>query len=330
MQDNSGSINQQIQIGVCPRCSAIFELTAQTCDLHNVPLRHETIIVGGGKVAQKYDLMAVIGRGGMSTVFRANDKDGKQCAIKVLDSEFVTDVAQRKRFQQEAEILSRLSHPNIVSVYDFDVTDLRPYIAMEFVEGPPLSRLLDAREEFPLYKSVRILKQTCDGMAHAHAHGVIHRDLKPGNLLVDRTSGRETVQIIDFGVAKYFGSSDEDHETTGELGLTRNGEVLGTSLYMSPEQAVGREPDPRSDVYSLGCIMYELIAGAPPFQGRTALEILHKQINAIAVPVNTLPGRSNVPPQLVRIVKRAIEKRPEDRFQNMIDMLRSLDSVVVY
>lgn len=325
---SSSMTSKLIPIGLCPECNAIFDARVEVCVEHGLPLSKDLVDAGSGTFGDKYKVASVIGRGGMSTVFKAYDNAGKAYAVKVLEPVFIQDYTQLRRFQQEAEILSRLSHPNIVGVYGFAAEEARPYIVMDYIEGRPLSRALDCHEEFPLFRCMKIFKQTCEGMAHAHAHGVIHRDLKPGNILLDATSGKETVQIVDFGVAKYFGEGVE--ETTAEQRLTRTGQVFGTSMYMSPEQAMGREPDPRSDIYSLGCIMYELITGCPPFTGKTALEVLHKQINVNAASMDTIAGKESLPRSLVRIVQRTLEKSPDCRPNTMLDLLRSLDSIVVY
>lgn len=328
LRSMSGSTNMLLPIGVCPQCGAIYDANTKACTDHDLPLRKDLVDAGRGIFGEKYVVHSVIGRGGMSTVFKVKDSDGKFFAVKVLEPMYIQDQTQMKRFEQEAQILSRLSHPNIVGVYGFATDEVRPYIVMDYIEGRALSRILDCNEEFSLFRCMRIFKQTCEGMAHAHAHGVIHRDLKPGNLLLENINGKEVVQIVDFGVAKFFGEGVE--ETTTDLRLTKTGEVFGTSMYMSPEQALGREPDPRSDIYSLGCIMYELITGEPPFSGKTALEVLHKQINQSAPPMNSLPGKSKLPPELVRIVQRTLEKSPERRPTSMLDLLRSLDAVICY
>lgn len=246
-------------------------------------------------VAGRYRVERIVGGGAMATVVVAHDDDlGRRVAVKLLDERLASDENFRARFTREARIAASLSHPNIVTVFDAGEADGRPYIVMEYVDG----RTLDARlrDEGPLAPGVvqGIARQVCAGLEHAHAHGLVHRDLKPGNL-IERDDG--TVKIADFGIARV-------DETTQ---LTETGTILGTAAYLAPEQAEGGTVTPRTDLYALGVVLYELLAGRRPWDVRSLADLARRRTE----PVPELPG--NVPAGLRAAIERCLALDPAGR-----------------
>ncbi|HEX5436780.1 MAG TPA: protein kinase [Gemmatimonadaceae bacterium] len=254
-------------------------------------------------IGAAYDVEQEIGRGGMGVVYRALDLRLKRhVAIKVLppDLAFRSDI--RKRFLREAETAARLNHPNIVPIYTVDECDGLVFFVMGLVQGESLgARLL--RDRTPPVDEVRtILHDVADALAYAHAHGVIHRDIKPDNILLDVESGRP--MVTDFGIAR---AAEADSR------LTMTGMAMGSPAYMSPEQATGdREIDGRSDLYALGVVGYQMLAGGPPFKAANSAALMMKQINERPRPLREM--RSGIPPGMAVAIDRALEKRPEDRW----------------
>jgi serine/threonine protein kinase len=258
----------------------------------------------------KYRVIERIGRGGMGTVFKAHDPVlDRFVALKVLEGHVQITDESRARFFREAKACARLSHPNIVTVYDMGEDDGRLYIVMELLEGEELGRLIRAREGLALEDKVSIMAQVCDALHYAHARGIVHRDVKPANILVLR-DGR--VKLVDFGIAQIA--------DTGAL--TRSGLILGTLRYMAPEQIRG-QADTRSDIFSLGAVCYELMASKPAFDGTYAIEVI-EQLRA-AKPEPLLQIDPAIPPELVAVVERAMRKDPEDRFADLAHMRQGLE-----
>lgn len=217
----------------------------------------------GKTIAGHYEIVSFLGEGGMSTVYKAKHilLDSIR-AIKILHLPRAGDGKILQRFQQEAKASFFLSHPNIVRVYDFGIEPSmqQPYLVMDCLEGKPLSNVLE-NEPISSERAINIISQVCNALEHAHTKGIVHRDIKPANIILSKdASGGEIAQLVDFGIAKLI-NPEEGND------LTQTGEVFGTPLYMSPEQCLGRNVDKRSDIYSLGCVMYECLAGKPPFQG---------------------------------------------------------------
>jgi serine/threonine protein kinase len=273
-----------------------------------------------GKALGNYEIIDKLGEGGMGEVWRAKDERlHRMVAIKILSPDVAGDPTRRARFEQEARALGALNHPNIVSVYDVGHDDGRAYIVSELVEGEPLRALLD-RGPLPVRKSIDIAVQMAEGMAAAHALGIVHRDLKPENVMLTRGG---QVKVLDFGLAKQ--SLESTSEKTATMALSLPGTVMGTAGYMSPEQVRADPVDPRSDIFSFGCVLYEMIAGKRAFQAATTVETMHAILNQ--EPQEFELEQAKIPPVVVTIVRRCLEKQKEQRFQSAADLAFALRSI---
>lgn len=272
----------------------------------------------------RYAILDRLGSGGMGDVYRARDlKLGRQVAIKVLRDAVATDGARLARFEQEARAASALNHPAIVTIYEIDSVEGTPYIAMELVEGKTLRELLQSGP-LPYRRTLRIAAQAADGLARAHAAGIVHRDLKPENLMI-LDDGR--LKILDFGLAKLVPPPVSEEADTGALHAsgTQPGVILGTVGYMSPEQAMGRAVDFRSDQFAYGLILYEMVTGQPPFKRPSAVQTMAAIIEAAPEPILKLNPDVSAP--LCRIVDRCLAKDPRDRYASTHDLVRDIDNI---
>jgi serine/threonine-protein kinase len=262
----------------------------------------------------KYEVIDQIGRGGMGTIFRARDPIlERSVALKVISDLEVTPEL-RSRFFREAQACARLTHPNIVIVHDMGEDDGRLFIVMELLDGEELGRVIARHERLSLPEKLDIVRQLCDGLHFAHQKGVVHRDVKPANILLLRT-GR--VKIVDFGIAQLAGAATQRD-------LTRAGMIMGTIRYMAPEQVRGHA-DRRSDIFSVAAVSYELFSGRPPFSGNDPLQIL-EQLRTSTPPRLTEVDPS-LPPELADVIARGIQKEPEARFADLGQMGRELERI---
>src|SRR3989449_7307237 len=253
----------------------------------------------------RYRIQRKLGAGGMADVYLAEDQElGRRVAIKILNSRHGNDDQFIERFRREAKNAAALNHPNIVSIYDRGEAEDTYYIAMEFLDGRTLKELIVGRGAAPINVAVEYARQILSALRFAHRHGIVHRDIKPHNVLVD-AEGR--VKVTDFGIAR-----------AGTSQMTEAGSIVGTAQYLSPEQARGSPVDQRSDVYSLGIVLYELLTGTVPFTGDTPVEIAMKHLSEVPVPPSEL--RDDVPDDLDLVVLRALAKDPEDRYQTAEEM----------
>src|SRR5215813_453281 len=259
----------------------------------------------------RYEIIGELGRGAMGVVYKAKDPTiGRTVALKTmrLDTHGLDSGELLRRFQNEARAAGLLNHPNIVTIYDAGEQDGMFYIAMEFIEGVTLHKILMERKTLRPMEIVDLARQVCAGLDHAHAHGVIHRDIKPANIMVEPDG---TAKIMDFGIAKSGG------------GLTSTGQVLGTPNYMAPEQVRGHQLDGRSDLFSFGVMMYEMVTGEKPFQGNNVTTIIYKIIHEDPVPPRELDV--SVHPGLSSIVMKTLAKRADDRYQTGAELVRALE-----
>jgi serine/threonine protein kinase/tetratricopeptide (TPR) repeat protein len=266
-----------------------------------------------GKVfGGKYEIESVLGKGGMSVVYKARDVFMERIvAIKLLHSHLVADNSAILRFQQEAQAAGNLNHPNIITVYDFGLTqEDQAYLIMECFEGPTLAQILDDEQRVSPERGLRIMKQICDGLDHAHRKGVVHRDLKPSNLCLHKAEdGTDLVKIVDFGIAKLLPQDGKQRQQ-----LTQTGQIFGSPLFMSPEQCQGKPLDARSDLYSLGCLMYEALTGVPPFMGDTAFDTMTMHINEPPKPLKRAAPDVQLPPEIENPIMRLLEKDANKRY----------------
>lgn len=252
-------------------------------------------------LAGRYRLDVEIGRGGMGEVWRAYDETlARAVAVKLLLPQD-TDATAASRFRLEAQTAGRLNHPNVVGVLDFGEYDNRLYLVMELVEGDSLARVLSASGALPAEQVARLGAQAAAGLAAAHQQGIVHRDVKPANLLLDAGG---TLKIGDFGIARFLDDPG--------AALTATGQIVGTGLYLAPERALGRPAGPASDMYSLGCVLYQLLSGRPPFQADTAVALLHQHLDNAPVPPREL-GVAGLPPAFESYLLALLAKQPEDR-----------------
>lgn len=256
-------------------------------------------------VNDRYEIGKRIGRGGMAEIFQARDiLLDRPVAMKVLFPEFATDPAFVERFRREAQAAANLNHPNIVAVYDWGKVNNTYYIAMEYVNGRTLADILKQSGTLTPMQVCDVMSEVASALISAHQNGVIHRDIKPGNILVSTTG---QVKVADFGIARALGAGVEQ-------GLTQTGAVMGTATYFSPEQAQGVSTDQRSDIYSLGVVMYEMLSGVPPFTGENAVAIAYKQVHEHAMPLDQ--RLASVPSEVAAIVAKCMEKSPDDRYSS--------------
>ncbi len=282
------------------------------------------------KVVGRWKVLNSLGEGGMGTVFRAqHEVMDKVAAVKFLHPQLMSSGQALVRFQREARAANQLNHPNVVSVFDCGVTDDGwAFQVMEHIDGKSLSDVLKAESRLPLKRACKIFIQICDALYHAHNKNVIHRDLKPSNvmLLADKTHA-DTVKIVDFGIAKVL-NADAGGDSVQFAGLTAKGQVFGSPHYMSPEQCMAAEIDARSDVYAMGCLMYETLSGLPPFMGNSYLETMTAQIKQETPHLVSpqIPDRER--PKIESIVRRALEKDRNLRYQSMDELKVDLENLL--
>jgi hypothetical protein len=258
-------------------------------------------ILGG-----RYELLERLGAGGMGTIYRAkHTATDATVAIKLIHRSLISDLKAVARFQQEAKILGQLQHPNIIGIKSIDVDDGMCFFVMEYAAGISLAKSIHDKGRMSTDEFCLFFEQAISGLAYAHAHGVIHRDVKPSNLmLVTMANGQCILKILDFGISKILGASDQM--------TTESGICLASPQYMSPEQCSGGKADARSDIYSLGCVMFEALSGKPPFTGGSPVEIADKHLSE---PVPDFGGK-DLRPQM-RVIAKCMAKDPDQRYQTM-------------
>jgi serine/threonine protein kinase len=274
-----------------------------------------------GRTLGSYRVLQALGSGGMSDVYLAEDvRLGRRVALKVLPPETAEDPEKVRRFEREARAIASLSHPGIVVLHSIEETEGLRFLTMEHVQGETLNKAIPPRG-LPLDLFLSLAIALVDAVSAAHRQGILHRDLKPENVMLT-AEGR--LKVLDFGLAKLRADArDEPDRTTRETqSITRDGWIVGTVAYMSPEQAQGLSVDHRSDIFALGILLYEMATGERPFKGSTNLSVLSSILRDDPPPASAL--RADIPRPLARMIERALEKRPEDRYQSAIDLCRDL------
>jgi Protein kinase domain len=266
-------------------------------------------------LGEQFTVGSLLGQGGFAMVYRARDHVlNRDVAVKVMDTAGAPSPTLAERFVREAQTIARLEHPNIVPIYEVGQPQDLLYIVMRCVDGPSLRQLLATSPEhrLSLGDAARVARQVADALAYAHAEGVVHRDVKPDNILLDK---RGQVMVSDFGIAKAA-------QAATAAQLTTEGMIIGTPQYMSPEQAAGDTVDGRSDIYSLGIVLYQMLAGAPPFDGDSAAKIIAQQLTMPVPDIRRL--RPDVPPEVGDVLDRMLDKDPARRFQSAAEVSRAL------
>lgn len=281
-------------------------------------------LTAGSKVFSKFEVLEKIGSGGMGSIYKARDTTlDRVVVLKVLSSHF-DHRGSLVRFQNEAKALGRLKHSSIASVYDFGISEEgEAYLAMDFVDGFTLRDFVDSGQSMLLSEKLTIFIQLCEAVRHAHAEGVVHRDIKPENIMLVH-SDKQVIKpiLLDFGIAKL----QEDGTLTGQQ-LTGSGRIMGSPLFMSPEQAAGQAVTAATDHYSLGCVLYYMLTGKPPLKGESAMETMSLHINAVPDSLQKTTG-TPWPSDLEDVVARLLSKRPDVRFQSLSEVIETLKPVV--
>jgi eukaryotic-like serine/threonine-protein kinase len=272
-------------------------------------------------LGDRYEILNPLGSGAMGFVYQAYDRRlNRTVAVKALSADLELDEESRKRFEAEAKVASTFNHPHVAAIYDYGVDKGNiPYIVMEFVDGESLDNILKNGNKMRVADAVLVFKQVAEGLHHAHKKGVVHRDLKPGNVIITKDEfGQETAKLVDFGLAKVVFADKSAR-------LTKTGDVLGTPLYMSPEQITGQELDARSDIYSLGCVMFQALAGSVPFRGKDAMATAHLHVTAAMPEIGLESNPLNQ--RLTAIVRRCLEKKKAERFGTALDIADALNAL---
>jgi serine/threonine-protein kinase len=314
-----------------PGVSASSESANATLELENA----QTLIVPisalpadpllGRVIEAKYEILSKLGEGGMGAVYRAKRlRIGDQVAIKILHQKFLTETGALERFRREAQAAAMIHHPNVVAIYDAGEepqNGVPAFIVMELVAGEPLRDILSREKRLPFARGVALIQQACAGISAAHRQKIVHRDIKPDNFIVlppHSEDESETLKVLDFGIAKL-------RDMVGSATLTQTGIVMGTPYYMSPEQCKGESLDSRSDVYSLGATLYEVLAGTPPFTASTPTGIVAKHLTELPP---ALPQGLSIPPALEAVIQRSLAKHPDARQTDASAFARELQAAI--
>ncbi len=307
----------------------------QTNDRDSIVLKDLSLtpsLIAAGSSAEQiskvgtYHFIEMLGQGGMGSVYKVRDTSNDQLyALKILRREFANDQNAVKRFELEAKAAQRLPHPHLGQIFEDGFTeDGQPYLLMEYVEGENLESILRRDGKIDAKNALEIFVQISDAVGFAHQRRIVHRDLKPSNIILTATKTEKSfVKVVDFGIAKVLCKP----ETNTEI-LTQSGDVFGTPLYMSPEQCRGAQLDARSDIYSLGCLMYETLTGRPPFTGDSAVMIFVGHLQEKPSPLLKTNKTLSIPSGLNWVVMHCLEKDPDRRYQSMDELTKDLESIL--
>lgn len=271
----------------------------------------------GELIGERYEILSEVGRGSFGVVYKAQDRDsGLVVAVKVMECDDVDELPY-KRFLRSIEATKVLSHPNVVAPHDFGFIDeTTPYVVTDFCEGQLLSDLLKQERFLPARRAVDIASQICEAIEHAHYYGVIHRNLKPANIMLVHSAQGEQAKVLDFAIAKSFFRFTK----AGQMKLTLKGEIIGTPEFMSPEQCKQDETDWRSDIYSMGCLIYAMLTGRAPIKGGSPADTVIRQRMDEPLPFERACPEARVPVELQHVVLRSLSKNKEDRQQTMVEL----------
>lgn len=280
----------------------------------------------GSVIAEKYEISGYIGGGGMSLVYLVRHTLlDKVMAMKMMQPRHYGDAEMSKRFVREARAISSIAHPNVVAIHDFGLTaEGMTYLVMDYVHGLTLGKLIRQTGRLSVEEAIPIFMQSARALQHIHSKGIIHRDIKPSNIMLEvqqETPG--LVKIVDFGIAKLLDDGDPENHS-----ITKSGELLGSPSYMSPEHCLGRKLDARSDIYSLGCVIFESLTGHPPFSGATAYEIFQRQMNEKPPGLSNYVSNKRLCKGMDALISRCLEKDHQRRIQSMDELVVGLESVL--
>ena len=317
----------------CPSCHKTYPGDYNVCPADQTGLQSSVEFQPGMIIRSKYEILQRIGIGGMGAVYKGRHVTFNElCAIKVVNDSIAGDKNFLQRFQTEAVVTRKLRHPNAVRVDDFDYTDDgRPFIVMELVEGRNVGEILQSEGPLRVPRAIRIATEVARALGAAHKLGFVHRDIKPGNIvLTTNDQGQEVAKVLDFGIAKLRQAAGDAQSA---VTMTMTGMVVGTPLYMSPEQFMGKkaggEIDGRTDLYSLGVVLYQMVTARLPFEGDTLYSIMMQHIEGNVRPPDELVPELNIPPALSKVILKAIDKSRESRFQTAEELIAALEQVTL-
>lgn len=320
-QQPTPSADEAIAVAkVCPQCGNEYETGDRFCPKDGTPLRPKAggDPLVGRVIADRYLILARLGEGGMGRVYLAEHvKMNRQCAVKVMNPSLMTDTESLQRFAREASSAARILHPNVAAVFDYGEADKIVYLVMEYVDGESLSTIIAHERALEPRRAIELARGIADGLYAAHELGIVHRDLKPDNVIVARTkSGKEIPKVVDFGIAKALTDSQED-------ALTRSGLVIGTPEYMSPEQLLGDPVDARADIYSLGCILYQMLTGEPAFAAESREQMIRRRLHE--PPPHVRDVLPDLPRRLDTLIVHMLARSPGDRLASAAEARDALD-----
>jgi serine/threonine-protein kinase len=306
---------------ICPQCNTEYEAEQRFCPKDGSTLKSLSASgdLVGAVIADRYHVIRKLGEGGMGQVYLAEHvRMGRKSAVKVMNPAMVHDTDAISRFNREASNASRISHPNVAAIYDFgETSDGIIYLAMEFVEGEPLTKLVERQGALPAARAASIVRQTGDALAVAHDLGIVHRDLKPDNIMIAKDrDGADCVKVVDFGIAKAAGNEAQK--------VTRTGLVVGTPEYMSPEQLAGDPLDGRSDTYSLALVTFNMLTGRLPFPSETVQESMIMRLTDRPRSLSEMKPEVNWPPQLQAVMDKGLARDANDRYSSAADFGRDV------
>jgi len=319
---------------ICPQCGKtkraikMGSLTSwifgeNRCQCQPLQSQLEAIILPQSNLPvqfEQFEILGLIGHGGMGSVYKVSEKgSGRTLAIKVMRDDLVSNSVAVKRFEQEVKACMSLSHQNLVTVYSIDhLQDGKPYLVMDYLDGRNLQDILTSDSSLTVDQTLAIFIQVCDGLSRAHQSGIVHRDIKPSNIMLvaNGESDQDQVKLLDFGIARVTGDQNLAQS------LTSTGEIFGSPLYMSPEQCKGENVDTRSDIYSVGCVLYEALSGKPPFKGANPVQTILKHLND--EPKSLVDKRLGISDALDTVVLKCLAKDPQERYQTADDLARDL------